>query len=83
MKSFTQYPSGAIYDPISYNNRIGHAVQFYKNMLIRRQRVLLLGSIDKKLTISGPFSHIFLTSICDRWYIKQIIENFQAHLRIF
>ena len=34
-KSFTQYPTGAIYDPITYNYRIGHAVLFYKNMLIR------------------------------------------------
>ena len=63
MKSFTQYPTGAIYDPISYNYRIGHAVLFYKNMLIRRQRVLLLGSIEKKFAINGPFSHLFLTSI--------------------
>lgn len=42
MKSFTQYPTGAIYDPISYNYRIGHAVLFYKNMLIRRQRCVAI-----------------------------------------
>ena len=82
MKSFTKYPAGAIYDPIIYNQKIGCAVVFYKNMLLRRQRVLFLGSIDANLRISGPFSHLFLTSICDRRYVKLIIENSQAQMRL-
>jgi hypothetical protein len=83
MKSCTQYPAGAIYDPIIYNQKIGKAVVFYKNMLIRRQRILLLSSIEKALRISGPFSHIFLTSICDWGVIKQIIVNCNMHLCLF
>jgi len=34
-------------------------------MLLRRQKVLMLSSIEQKFRLVWPFSHIFLTSICD------------------
>lgn len=67
MKSFNYNTPAPVYDPITYNLRITHANVFYKNMLLRRQRVLFLSSIDDDLKVKGPFSHLFLTSICDRW----------------
>jgi hypothetical protein len=52
-------------------------------MLLRRQRVLFLSSIEKKLKIAGPFTHLFLTSICDWRRFEQIIEKFGTKLSIF
>lgn len=61
-KSFSKYPTGPIYDPIMYNDKIGPAIIFYKNLLARRQRVLMVSAMEEHLRISGPFSHLFLTS---------------------
>ncbi len=83
LKSFSKYPAGPIYDPIMYNDKIGPAIIFYKNMLARRQRGSYVSAMEEHLRISGPFSHLFLTSACGRWCIKQIIEKFQLKLSTF
>lgn len=44
-------------------------------MLIRRQRVLLISSIEQRLRISGTFSDLFIMSNCDGWWLEQIIEK--------
>lgn len=82
-KSFSKYPTGPIYDPIMYTDKIGPALVFYKNMLARRQRVLMVSAMEEHLRISGPFSHLFLTSACGGRCIKQIIVRFQLKLRTF
>lgn len=83
MESYGTYATGPIYDPIHYFYKYKRALVFYRLMLIKRQRVLLVSSIESQLRISGPFSHLFLTSACDRRCALQIIEKFQKKLSIF
>lgn len=40
-KSFNRYTTGPIYNPIYYSQKIGPALVFYKNMLLRRQRCII------------------------------------------
>ena len=59
MKSVSQY-TATTYDPGIYGFRISRAVTFYKQMLIRRQKVLLLSSIEQKLRLVWPiFTYFF------------------------
>jgi hypothetical protein len=81
-KSNSKNTPAPVYSPIDYNRRIMPANLFYKNMLLRRQRVLFLSSIDNNLKITGPFSHLFLTSI----WIGGILTNYrkvQYNIRYF
>lgn len=83
MKSYSNYATGPVYDPVNYFYKYNRALVFFRTMLLKRQRVLLVSSIESNLRISGPFSHLFLTSACDRRRALQIIEKFQKKLSIF
>lgn len=83
MKSYSNYATGPVFDPINYFYKYNRALVFFKTMLLKRQRVLLVSSIESNLRLSGPFSHLFLTSACDWRCAVQIIEKLQKKLSIF
>lgn len=82
MESYGKYATSPIFDPIRYFYKYNRAMTFFKLMLIKRQRVLMVTSIDSNLRISGPFSHLFLTSACDWRCAIQIIEKSHKKLSI-
>ena len=60
MESYGTYATGPIYDPIHYFYKYKRALVFYKTMLIKRQRVLLVSSIGITFTNFRPiFTFIF------------------------
>jgi len=60
MESYSKYATGPIYNPINYYIKYNRAMVFFKSMLLKRQRVLLVSSIGYQITYNRPiFSFIF------------------------